>query len=113
MKKIYSSLIQFTYRDAAGFNKSFTFFVASNLNIFFLQKSFSKPREVPALTVEFENLGYKTDKTMRAVMQPCNKMLKKCYWLSKEVSCEELFHLSKSSGGYCCSFNYKGIEDKK
>lgn len=43
------------------------------------------------------------------IMHPCNRMLKKCMWLAKEIPCDKLFRISKTTQGFCCSFNYKGM----
>lgn len=53
--------------------------------------------------------GYKIDILMLRLMQPCSVMIKKCFWFDRLVPCEELFFVSKSSEGYCCSFNYEHI----
>ncbi|CAG9820244.1 unnamed protein product [Phaedon cochleariae] len=36
-------------------------------------------------------------------------MLVKCEWKTSEVDCKKLFQKTKSTGGFCCSFNYKGL----
>jgi hypothetical protein len=42
---------------------------------------------------------------------PCKTLLVKCIWLDTETDCSELFQLSKSALGICCSFNYFGVNE--
>lgn len=56
-------------------------------------------------------MGYTTETLLREVMQPCNKMISSCSWLDKDAPCDELFKVSKSSEGFCCSFNYHKLEN--
>lgn len=68
---------------------------------------------MPELTMVLESLGVTIKQLMKIVMQPCNEMMKKCFWLNLPIPCEKLFSVSRSSEGFCCSFNYKGIENKQ
>lgn len=54
--------------------------------------------------------GYTTEKLLLELMQPCDKMLSHCYWLNQRIPCETAFEITKSSEGFCCSFNYKAKE---
>lgn len=45
---------------------------------------------------------------MRAIIQPCDKMIRMCLWLNQKIPCDQLFNVSKTSQGFCCSFNYIG-----
>lgn len=60
---------------------------------------------------EFETaivqLGYTIDTLMLALMHPCDKMLIRCGLKQIQIPCEKLFRASRTSEGYCCSFNYK------
>lgn len=53
-------------------------------------------------------LNYTSETLMLELMEPCTFMMQNCSWLGKYVPCATLFRISKSSEGYCCSFNYKG-----
>ncbi|GAB0097885.1 sodium channel protein Nach [Sergentomyia squamirostris] len=57
-----------------------------------------------------EKFGYNTEKLMMELVQPCENMLKLCFWLGNEVPCHGIFKLSKSSEGLCCSFNYRALK---
>lgn len=53
-------------------------------------------------------LNWTIETYMLSVMQPCNRMLRKCLWLNEKIPCDQLFVVSKTTQGFCCSFNYKG-----
>lgn len=53
--------------------------------------------------------GYTPDSLMSELAQPCDRLLKLCYWKGTEMPCNELFKLSRSTEGICCSFNYKAL----
>lgn len=40
-------------------------------------------------------------------MFPCTKLLFRCRWEGVIVDCKELFSVSETYQGYCCSFNMK------
>lgn len=54
-----------------------------------------------------ESLGYTAEALLFELMQPCDKMISHCYWLNRPVPCESVFQVTKSSEGFCCSFNYR------
>lgn len=71
-------------------------------------------------SVEFERAmqhhNYTYDKLMRLLMQPCDRMLVQCSWLNRIQPCNEIFGISKTTKGFCCSFNtydYLGYENLK
>lgn len=66
------------------------------------------PNHFKEIELELRQSGYMVDNLMKEVTQPCAEMLTECNWLSDRVDCERLFHLSLTSEGYCCSFNYFG-----
>ncbi|KYB27860.1 pickpocket protein 28 [Tribolium castaneum] len=47
---------------------------------------------------------------MAQLAQPCEQMISDCFWNSKQSNCSDIFTLVKTTSGYCCSFNYKGIK---
>lgn len=57
----------------------------------------------------FLKRNFTTDKLMMTLAQPCDIMLKKCYWLGKATNCSEIFRVTTSGYGFCCSFNYKAL----
>lgn len=54
-------------------------------------------------------MGYLSADLMLEVMQPCEHLFKTCRWLGVIRNCDTLFRVTKSSQGYCCSFNYKTL----
>lgn len=56
-----------------------------------------------------QEAGYTPDSLMSELAQPCDRLLKRCLWKGTESPCSELFKLSRSSEGICCSFNYKAL----
>lgn len=57
-----------------------------------------------------QDMGYNTESLMTELAQPCENLLKYCFWKGTQTPCNELFKLSKSSEGICCSFNYKALK---
>lgn len=49
--------------------------------------------------------NYTYDKLMRLLMQPCDQMIVQCSWLNRNRPCNEMFGVSKTTKGFCCSFN--------
>lgn len=43
--------------------------------------------------------------TMKKLTFPCTKLLYRCRWEGVIVDCKELFTISETYQGYCCSFN--------
>lgn len=58
-----------------------------------------------------EGFGYTTEQLMYELMQPCDELIKACFWHGKEVDCKKFFRVAKSTSGFCCSFNYKSLKD--
>lgn len=63
------------------------------------------PEKTKTITDALFTLGYTPQKFLHEMMQPCNKMLKKCLWYDRVTPCDTLFYVTKSSRGFCCSFN--------
>ncbi|XP_044255826.1 sodium channel protein Nach-like [Tribolium madens] len=57
-----------------------------------------------------QRMGYTTDVLMAQLAQPCAQMISDCFWNAKQSNCSEIFTLVKTTSGFCCSFNYKGIK---
>ncbi|KAJ9586858.1 hypothetical protein L9F63_019540 [Diploptera punctata] len=62
----------------------------------------------------FKNRSYDMESLMKQLTQPCSSMLIKCKWRGKVTPCDQLFTMSKTDAGFCCSFNYfpPGSSDK-
>lgn len=54
-----------------------------------------------------EKLNYTMDRLMFTMMEPCTQLLHFCVWLGTRMPCNQLFRVSSSAEGFCCSFNYK------
>lgn len=52
-------------------------------------------------------LNYTVERLMLDVMRPCKDMLKTCTWSGVVIPCDQLFPVSTTSDGFCCSFNYR------
>nr|XP_023014214.1 sodium channel protein Nach-like isoform X2 [Leptinotarsa decemlineata] len=63
------------------------------------------------ITRILEREGYNTNKLMDRLAQPCSSMLRKCEWRATEVDCHKLFKKTKTTGGFCCSYNYQGAKN--
>ncbi|XP_058830343.1 pickpocket protein 28-like [Topomyia yanbarensis] len=53
----------------------------------------------------FGQLGYNPAKMMLEMNQPCEQLIKYCYWLGVEVPCSKYVQVTKTHIGFCCSFN--------
>lgn len=62
------------------------------------------------ISLILEDMGYTTETLMMELVQPCDHMVKMCFWKGNEYPCYKLFKLSRSTEGICCSFNYKAIK---
>ena len=62
---------------------------------------------------EFLNIiqrtNYTTETLMTELAQPCDSLLKLCFWKGSETPCNELFKMTRSTEGICCSFNYVAL----
>lgn len=65
--------------------------------------------EFLSISAILQGMNYTTETLMSEIAQPCDKLLRKCFWKGKETECHELFKLSRSTEGICCSFNYKAL----
>ncbi|XP_053686817.1 sodium channel protein Nach-like [Sabethes cyaneus] len=50
-------------------------------------------------------LGYNPATMLLQLNQPCDQLIKYCYWLGAEVPCSKYFQVTKTHVGFCCSFN--------
>lgn len=81
--------------------------VASHLHKYIRSRVEDWPKKTNTILDALSALGYTAEKLLLEVMQPCNKMLKKCLWYDRVTPCDTLFYVTKSSQGFCCSFNSK------
>lgn len=57
--------------------------------------------------IALEKLNYTMEGLMFSMMEPCSQILQYCVWLGTPMPCNQLFRVSSSGEGFCCSFNYK------
>ncbi|XP_063907596.1 sodium channel protein Nach-like [Zophobas morio] len=85
----------------------------SNLSSLILSNKLDKDMkwtEHYSIVKVLERAGYNTEKIMHQVAHPCHVMITDCYWNNQEKNCSTMFHLVKTSSGFCCSFNYRGLK---
>lgn len=61
--------------------------------------------ELPVLQEILQNNRFTVDLAMKKLMYPCSKMLYRCRFEGVIVDCKQLFSISETYQGYCCSFN--------
>jgi acid-sensing ion channel, other len=61
--------------------------------------------ELPALQEILQANRFTVDLAMKRLMYPCTKMIHRCRWEGKIVDCKQMFSISETYQGYCCSFN--------
>lgn len=54
-----------------------------------------------------KSYNYTVRKFLAELQQPCDKLLRMCIWLDVNLPCNELFHVSDTTEGLCCSFNHR------
>uniref|UniRef100_A0A182N7Q2 Uncharacterized protein n=1 Tax=Anopheles dirus TaxID=7168 RepID=A0A182N7Q2_9DIPT len=50
-------------------------------------------------------MGWNPDKLLLALSQPCEELIKVCYWLGSEVPCPQVIRRTRTENGFCCSYN--------
>lgn len=92
-----------------GFNETTMRTVFGKLN--YIVKSLKYTGNVTTEMQQFQlamkQFGYTVESLMLEVMEPCSSFLQQCAFLSRFIPCEELFFVSKTTEGFCCSFNHK------
>lgn len=70
---------------------------------------FENIKELETINEAMSNHGFKIDELMASLAQPCQSMIKRCLWLGKNIKCSKIFHISRTSEGFCCSFNHNNV----
>ncbi|XP_076391774.1 pickpocket protein 28-like [Megachile rotundata] len=60
------------------------------------------------LLSEFFNNNYDVTDLMESLTPSCSEMFVRCKIQDTYKSCSELFVLTKTTSGFCCTFNYRG-----
>lgn len=92
-------------RVAQGNNESDIWDVISNFHAFVTPTPIQWPEQSRKIITQLVELGYTVERFFRIAMQPCHAMLKLCIWYDRRIPCENLFFITKSAEGFCCSFN--------
>uniref|UniRef100_A0A182SJN9 Uncharacterized protein n=1 Tax=Anopheles maculatus TaxID=74869 RepID=A0A182SJN9_9DIPT len=50
-------------------------------------------------------MGWNPDKLLLELSQPCEELIKVCYWLGSEVPCPKIIRRTRTDNGFCCSYN--------
>ncbi|XP_055610183.1 pickpocket protein 28-like [Uranotaenia lowii] len=53
----------------------------------------------------FGQLGFTPPTMLLELSQPCEQLIRFCYWLGQEEPCAEVFQTTRTHVGFCCSFN--------
>lgn len=91
-----------------GFNETAIRIAFENLNAIVQAKNVDNIIEIQEFERAMNRHNYTIQRMLRELMQPCNRMLRYCSWLDTVYRCDELFIISRTAKGFCCSFNYKG-----
>lgn len=90
---------------ALGSNESEIWDVISYFHTFLEPALIEWPKNSQKIISDIAGLGYTVESFFRVAMQPCHAMLKFCVWYGHRMPCEKLFHVIKSTKGFCYSFN--------
>lgn len=63
------------------------------------------PNELPYLQEILTENRFDVQLTMKKLMYPCSKLLFRCRWEGNIMDCKDLFTVTETYQGYCCSFN--------
>lgn len=89
----------------SGFNGTILRRMFKILHLLVQPKPFKEIKDSLELERAMKHFNYTYDKLLYLLMQPCDRMLVQCAWLNQIQPCNEMFGISKSTKGYCCSFN--------
>lgn len=57
-----------------------------------------------------EDNGVDVEALLGKLAPKCETIIDKCKWKAEEKRCRTLFEPQITSSGFCCSFNYYGVE---
>lgn len=73
--------------------------------------NFSIPRsDLSRLHAVLQQNEVEVDVLLEKLSPKCEKVINKCKWKGEERRCKTLFESQKTPNGFCCSFNFYGIE---
>lgn len=91
-----------------GFNETIIMNMFAISNALIQIRPMNDSYELQEFRRAMARMNWTIEDVMFSIMQPCDRMLRKCLWLNKMIPCNKLFQVSKTTQGFCCSFNYKG-----
>lgn len=89
----------------SGFNDTILRKMFIDLKVMVKPKRFDEIEYSLELERAMEYHNYTYEKLMFHLMQPCDQMLLQCVWLKRIRPCNEMFDVSRTTHGFCCSFN--------
>ena len=63
------------------------------------------PASLPYLQEILTENRFDVQLTMKKLMYPCSKLMFRCRWEGNIVDCKDVFAVTETYQGYCCSFN--------
>lgn len=96
-------------RSKSGFNETAIKIVLASSDALVQFRPLNVTNELLEFRRAMNQYNWTVEDILVKIMHPCNQMLKKCMWLAKEIPCDKLFRVSKTTQGFCCSFNYEGM----
>lgn len=91
----------------SGFNGTILQNIFSKLQYLVSPKRFYETEKSMEFERAMKHHNYTYDTLMHSLMQPCDKMILQCSWLNRIRPCNDMFIVSRTTKGFCCSFNTK------
>uniref|UniRef100_A0A182UUX0 Uncharacterized protein n=1 Tax=Anopheles merus TaxID=30066 RepID=A0A182UUX0_ANOME len=89
--------------------KEFGMSEANATGLLIAQASLVNFEAVNASYLELESvlgrMGWNLDKLLLELTQPCEDLIKVCYWLGSEIPCSKIIRRTRTDNGFCCSYN--------
>lgn len=99
-----------------GFNETDMRIVFAKLR--YLVKPFES--QIVNITIAMEQFqlamkkfDYTVESLMLELMEPCASFIKHCSFVNENLPCDQLFFITKTTEGFCCSFNHKLVYNYK
>lgn len=88
------------------FNETAIRLALSRLNLLVRPKTSFDGNDVDELKRAMDALNMTLSDLMQQMMQPCDRLVRYCTWLGRQIQCDKFFRVVQSTFGYCCAFNY-------
>lgn len=107
--------LNFVFSVNDGFNETAMRMAFADLR--YIVKPFEYADNVTTEMEQFEVAMHKFNYTMESLMlelmEPCKSFIKQCTFINEDLPCDQLFFITKTTDGFCCSFNYKLVFNYK